>query len=95
MSCTKISPPKLAKRWGIDPAKVLTWIRVGELRAIDASSRQGGRPRYLIDERDIEAFEQRRAVASSPALAARRQQRRQTAGVIEFFGKNGAVQRRF
>jgi len=94
MSCTKTTPPKLAKRWGIDPGKVLTWIRAGELRAIDASSQQGGRPRYLIDERDIETFEERRAVASSPT-AARRHQRRQAAGVIEFFGPNGAVQRRF
>ena len=91
---TKITPPELAKRWGIDPAKVLTWIRAGELRAIDASTRPGGRPRYLIDERDVAAFEERRAVCSSPRPAARKD-RRQTAGVTEFFGPHGEVQRRF
>lgn len=33
---TKLSPPELAKRWGIDPAKVIAWIHSGELRAINA-----------------------------------------------------------
>jgi hypothetical protein len=59
---TKISPPELAARWGLDSHKILSWIRSGELKAIDVSTRQGGRPRFLIDERDIEAFELRRTV---------------------------------
>ena len=50
---SKTTPPKLAARWGVSEDKVLAWIRSGELRAIDASTRQGGRPRYLIDELDI------------------------------------------
>ncbi len=29
---TKISPPDLAARWGIDAHKILSWIRSGELR---------------------------------------------------------------
>ena len=62
---TKVTPPELAKRWGISPDKVLSWIRNGELPAIDASTRRGGRPRYLIDEEDILAFEERRRVSVS------------------------------
>ena len=66
MRKTKVTPPGLARRWGISDEKVLAWIESGELRAIDASTRRGGRPRYLIDEADIADFEQRRAVVSAP-----------------------------
>ena len=82
MSRTKITPPELARRWGIDVHKVHAWIKRGELRAIDASERVGvGRPRYLIDEADIAAFEEKRS-AAQPRAAKRRT--RQAAGVIEF-----------
>lgn len=63
---TKLSPPDLAKRWGIDPAKIIAWIRSGELRAINASTRRGGRPRYLIDVADIAAFEATRDASPTP-----------------------------
>lgn len=81
---TKITPPELAARWGIDPAKVLTWIRSGELRAIDASTRQGGRPRFLIDEKDIELFELRRAVGGPPVKMPRRRKQKDMQ-IIEYF----------
>ena len=58
----KLTPPQLAKQWGISDRKVLDWIESGELRAINAATRPDGRPRYLIDGRDVEAFERRRAV---------------------------------
>ena len=38
-------------------------IRKGELNAIDVSTKRGGRPRYRIDEADIEVFEARRAAS--------------------------------
>ncbi|MFL5242979.1 MAG: helix-turn-helix domain-containing protein [Gemmataceae bacterium] len=67
---TKLTPPELAYRWGISPDKVLAWIRAGELRAIDASTRRG-RPRYLIDISDIVSFEQRREVDPFPRQSRR------------------------
>jgi len=79
---SKLTPSELAKRWGISPDKVLVWIRNGELRAIDASTRRGGRPRYLIDELDIATFEERRAVAVTGKC---RKKRRRDVGIIEFF----------
>jgi len=79
----KITPPELAARWGIDPAKVLTWIRSGELRAIDAATRPGGRPRFLIDQRDIEAFERRRSVQAPSPTPTRR--RAKQPDIIQFF----------
>jgi hypothetical protein len=79
---TKISPPELARRYGCDVHKVLSWIRSGELRAIDASTTRGGRPRFLIDLADLLVFEQSRAI-QPPVPRVRR--RRQDPNVIEFF----------
>ncbi len=69
---TKVTPSILARRWGVDPHKIITWIRNGELRAIDASTRQGGKPRFLIDEADIAIFEARRTTAPTPRATRRR-----------------------
>lgn len=82
MKRTKITPPQLASRWGIGDEKVLAWIHSGELRAIDASTKRGGRPRYLIDEVDIAAFEAKRAVTQPPKQ--RRSRRRAPTEVVEF-----------
>jgi hypothetical protein len=72
----------MAEAWGISTAKVLDWIRAGELRAVNAATNVGGRPRYLIDQVDIKAFEARRAVVP-PSAPGRR--RRAPDDVIEFF----------
>lgn len=66
LSNTAITPPQLAKLWGIDPAKVLTWIRSGELSAFNGAASTATRPRYLITQQAIEDFQKRRAV--SPVL---------------------------
>ena len=79
---TKLTPPELAARWGIDCHKVLQWIRSGELKAIDAATKLGGRPRFLIDESDIAAFELRRTVGGSAPTPRRR--RAKDKGIIEF-----------
>ncbi len=79
----KLSPPELARYWGIGADKVLTWIRSGELRAINAATKRGGRPRYLIDAKDIEAFEKIRSVTTTPP--APRRQKATSDGVIEYF----------
>lgn len=79
----KMTPPQLARQWGVTVDKVLTWIRSGELAAIDASTRRNQRPRFLIDVSAVEAFERSRAVVPASAPAPRR--RRSAAGVTEFF----------
>jgi hypothetical protein len=78
----KVTPPQYARQLGVDTAKVLKWIRSGELRAIDASTTRGSRPRYLIDVADILTFEAGRSV--QPPTPRPQRRRRQT-GVIEFF----------
>jgi len=83
-SRTKLSPPQIARRWGVSPQKILAWIRSGELRAIDAATHRGGRPRYLVDIADLAAFEQRRAVVVPPATR-RCRRRRRDAGITVYF----------
>ncbi len=75
-AATKVTPPEYAKRLGVSPDKVISWIRSGQLRAMDGSTVPGGRPRYLIDEADIQAFEQSRAVTPPNKRIRRRQAHR-------------------
>ena len=78
---SKLTPPELARRWGVSADKVLAWIRVGELRAVNIARCAVGRPRWLIDESDIQEFERRRT--ASPSVRTRR--RRQSQSIIEYF----------
>ena len=79
---TKLTPPEIARRWGIKSHKVLAWIRSGDLRAINAAATLDGRPRYLIDLEDLAAFERaREVVAKKP----RRSRKSQDVGITEFF----------
>jgi CHAT domain-containing protein len=80
----KLTPPQMAAEYGVDPNKVIGWIVGGELRAINAAANLGGRPRYLIDRADIEAFESNRAVAQ-PAAAPRRKRSNLSAGLVRHF----------
>jgi len=77
-----ISPVAYAKRLGVEPEKIRTWIVRGELRAINTALNPTGRPRYKISECDIVAFEQRRLGATPPKPPRRR---RQPEDVIQFF----------
>ena len=83
----KLTPPELARRWGVSADKITFFILSGELRAIDASLRRGGgggRPRYLIDEADIEAFEAGRQV-TPPLPEPRRKRHSLPAGFVRNF----------
>ena len=79
---TKFTPPEIARRWGIKPDKIIGWIRSGELAAMNAATKPGGRPRYLIDVRDVEAFELKRSV--TPAKKTARPRWKQV-GTTEYF----------
>ena len=79
---TKLTPPELAKLWGIDVQKVLYWIKGCELRAINLATKCDGRPRYAIDIADIALFETTRTV-QPPAPRVRR--RRADPDVIQLF----------
>lgn len=62
-----LSPPKIGKLLGVTPAKVLQWIRNGELKAIDISQKGCIKKRYKVKPEWLDDFEQSRlAVPSGP-----------------------------
>lgn len=77
----KLTPPQLAREYGMDNKTVRALIKSGQLRAIDVSVKPGGRPRYLIDRVDIIAFENARTVQPAGRKPRRR---RPPDHVIEF-----------
>ena len=83
MSVAYLSPPAVAERYGVDPSKIIGWIKRGELRAIDVSACPGGRPRYRISPADLAIFEASRSAA--PQTKITRCRRRKQAGITEFF----------
>ncbi len=82
----KMSPPALAKKWGVSPGKIVSFIRTGELRAINVAQSSCHRPRYLIDVADVEIFEKARRVVPDGGLSTtQRLRRKASAGVKDFF----------
>jgi Helix-turn-helix domain len=79
---SKLTPPQVARRFGISPDKVVGWIRCGELRGVNIAAKPNGRPRYVVDEADLAAFEMRRAAQPKPPALRRR---KAIKDVIEFF----------
>lgn len=80
---TFLTPPQVAERYGIDPSKVVAWIRKGELRGINIAANASGRPRFVVSEVDLIAFENRRA--ATPVKAIPRRKKTERPGVIRFF----------
>ena len=81
-SCSTLRPTDVAKRFGVSPEKVIGWIRRGELRTVNiADRRDGKKPRFVIYEADLAAFEASRAVV--PAVRPVRR-RRQSAAVRQY-----------
>ena len=72
-----MTPPQLAKEWGVAPEKVIALIHSGELRAVNLALNKSGRPRWRIDSEDIRKFEEARA--SKPPAPRRRRRRKRTA----------------
>jgi excisionase family DNA binding protein len=78
---TVLTPPQVAKQLGVDPATVIGWIRSKQLRASNVGKGEQ-RPRYRIQQSDLDAFLKTR----QPEPPSPRKQRSQKSGeVIEFF----------
>ena len=71
----KLTPPEVARLFRVSNEKVLTWIRNGELRAINIAMRPDGRPRYRIDREDLADFELRRQIVPPPPRTRRHYRR--------------------
>jgi len=73
---TKLTTSEVTQLWGVSVGKIMTWIRNGELWAINVAQRLGGRPRYRIDVADLTDFENRRAYQPQIPLPWRSRKRR-------------------
>ena len=80
--CDAMTPPEVAQRLRVNAGKVLSWIRAGELPALNVATRPTGRPRYRISEADLLVFANRRAGAALPTP---RRSKRRDQNVTEFF----------
>lgn len=77
-----LTPPKLAKRWGVSAETVIGFILAGELEGFNVASRNSTRPRYRITREAIADFERRRSAVVAPTP--RRRRKAQT-GVRTFY----------
>jgi excisionase family DNA binding protein len=75
-----LSPPALAAELGVEPPKIIAWIKSGELLAVNVAQNVGGRPRYRISRAEVDRFLARRSSAPAP----KEPRRRKAAEVIEF-----------
>jgi excisionase family DNA binding protein len=72
----------ICERFAVGEHTVLAWVRSGELRAIDVSRKQGGRPKWRITQEALELFAVARTATPPPPRARRRHR---PADVIEFY----------
>lgn len=75
-SSTKLTPPQAAKRLKVSADKVRKWIADGELKASDVAKSGATRPRWLVDEKDLENFLQRRQPMPPAPVKQRKRRRR-------------------
>lgn len=80
-----LTPPQLARRWGIDLKKVLRWIRAGELHAVNLAGKIGGQPRWRISPEAVQEFELRRAAQPPAPKVSRRRRPERDPGWVEYF----------
>ena len=82
MSST-LSVRDLCERYGVTETTALTWIRTGELRAINVGRRSGAKkPRWRVTEEALAAFE---ALRTPTPPVPRGRRRKPPDDVIEFY----------
>jgi hypothetical protein len=84
MPPTTLTVQQVADHYGTTPHTVGTWIRSGELKAVNvARDRHARRPTYRITAESLAAFEAARSPPLQPAVKARR--RKPAGEVIAFY----------
>ena len=76
-----LTPPQIAKLYGVHPDRVRGWIRSGQLMALDVGDK--GRRRFRVRPEDLEIFERARLVVAPEER--RHPRRKHTLGAVEEF----------
>ena len=84
MATETLTPPQLARRWGVAAEKVNHLINSGQLKAINLAADPNGRPRYRIYLAEIERFEEARST-KPPVPKVRRRRREPAMAGKEYF----------
>jgi len=71
---TWLTPPKIARQLGISVDKLLHWINTKELPATNVATHRSSRPRWRVNQSDLEAFLAARSNRLN-AITTRRRQR--------------------
>jgi excisionase family DNA binding protein len=61
----RLTPPQVAKRYGVSPDTVRSWIERGELRAVNIGNGTV-KPRYRIEPAALADFDKRRTADKTP-----------------------------
>jgi hypothetical protein len=69
----KFTPPQVARLYGVSHDKILGWIHAGELRAINIAAKRSARPRWVVGQQDLVAFERSRESGNKAGRQCRRQ----------------------
>lgn len=78
-----LTPPELAKRWGVAADKVNHLINSGQLIAVNLAKDPNGRSRWRISLAEVEIFESKRS--NSPPLPKQSKRRRKATSGKEYF----------
>jgi excisionase family DNA binding protein len=74
----RLTPPQVAKRYGVSADTVRQWIETGELRAANVAAPGTKRPRYRIEASALADFDKRRTAEAKPPTP-RQRRRKKTA----------------
>lgn len=72
---SRLTPPDVAKRYGVSPDTVRLWIEQGDLEAMNVAKRGATRPRYRIEPDALAKFDKRRVAKSAPTPGKRRRKK--------------------
>jgi transposase len=88
-----LSVRDVARLYRVSPERVRTWIRRGELAALNTADPLHDRPRLVVTPDALERFERARQAAARPAPKPQRRKRRTFA--VDYFpdapGEGGAA----
>ncbi len=77
--------PELAKWWRVGQDKIRTWIRKGELIAINTATTLCGKPRWVVSPDAVAEFESRRKSGPPPEQEKPRRRRYKPAGFVDYY----------